>query len=324
MVGIKDVAKKAGVSASTVSNVINGRNNISEKTREKVLAVCEELHYEPNIIGKNLKTGANRTIMFSFSDFDRKFYLSIIRGISEYAKAKDYDLIICTNKSTEKFMQKAYTNGCIELDRRIPDSVLIKKAEKQYPIIAMDRLIDMPCIKSVVVNNYAAERVLIEGLVKAGYKRFAYIGGFESEDNTERFRALTDVLSESHILFRKEHYYDGDYTEKSGYQMARLIMLSERRPEVLVCANDEMAIGAMRAFKENGIRVPEDIAVCGFDDTEMARVMGLTTVSVPNYERGYLAAQYLIEIIEGADDFSPFLITTNVKWRNSSKKPADR
>lgn len=321
MAGIKDVAKAAGVSASTVSNVLNGRSNVGDKTKDRVLQVCEELHYEPNMIGKSLKVGSNRTIMFSFSDFDRMFYLSIIRGISDYVKTKDYDLIICTNKSTDKFMNKAFTNGCILLDRRCSDSVLIKKAEKNYPIIAMDRLMDVPHIKSVVVNNYAAERVLVEGLVQCNYKNYAFLGGLESEDNKERYRAFRDVLEENGIKFKKENYYDGDYSEKSGYQMARLIMLSEKRPDVLVCANDDMAVGAIRAFKENGVRVPEDIAVCGFDNSQMAREKGITTVDVPNYERGYLAAQYLIEMIEGSDNYDPFLISTTVRWRASTKRP---
>ena len=321
MAGIKDVAKAAGVSASTVSNVLNGRSNVGDKTKERVLRICDELHYETNMIGRSLKTGSNRTIMFSFSDFDRMFYLSIIRGISDYVKSKDYDLIICTNKSTDKFMNKSFTNGCILLDRRCPDSMLIKKAGKNYPIVVMDRIMAVPHIKSVVINNYAAERTLMEGLVKCNYKRFAFLGGFESQDNSERYRAFRDVLEENRIRFKKESYYDGDYTEKSGYQMARLIMLSEKRPEVIVCANDEMAIGSMRAFVENGYRIPEDIAVCGFDNTRLAEEKGVTTVDIPNYERGYLAAQYLIEMIEGGTDYDPFLISTNVKWRQSTRRP---
>ena len=136
-----------------------------------------------------------------------------------------------------------------------------------------------------------------------------------------RFRAFKDVLEENGLKFKKENYFDGDYTEKSGYQMARLIMLSEKRPDVLVCANDEMAIGAMRAFHENGVRVPEDIAVCGFDNTRLAVEKGVTTVDIPNYERGYLAAQALVEMIEGGNNYEPFLISTNVKWRSSTKRP---
>ena len=283
MMGIKDIAKAAGVSPSTVSNVLNGRRNVGEETRKKVLELCEEMQYQPNIIGKTLKTGSNQTIMFNFSDFDRQFYLKIIQGISDYAYAKDYDLIICTNKSCEKFMNRTFTNGCIMLDRRCNDNMLIKKAKEGYPIIALDRILEMPYIKSVIVNNYVPERELIEGLVKGGYKRFAFLGGLDTEDNRERLQAFRDVLEEHHIVFRREDYYYGDYREKSGYQAAKLIMLTENLPDVLVCANDNMAIGAMKAFKENGIRVPEDISLGGFDDLEMSKVLGLTTLQKNKY-----------------------------------------
>lgn len=321
MIGIKDIAKAAGVSPSTVSNVLNDRRNVGEKTREKVLKLCREMNYQPNIIGKSLKTGQNQTIMFQFSDFDRQFYLKIIQGISDYVSAKGYDLIICTNRSCEKFMNKTFTSGCIMLDIRCTDSMLLRKAADRYPIIVLDRLLEMPYIKSVVVNSYTPERELMEELIKIGYRRFAFLGGLDTEDNRERYQAFSDVLCENDIVFRRENYYVGDYREKSGYQAAKLLMLTENLPDVLVCANDNMAIGAMKAFRENGVRVPDDIAVCGFDDTEMAKVMGLTTVSIPNYERGYLAAQYLIENIDGACNYDTFKISAKVKWRGSTKRP---
>ena len=277
------------------------------------------MDYHPNMSGKALKTGDTHTIMFNFSDFDREFYLKIIRGISDYAYAKDYDLIICTNKSCEKYMNKTFTSGCIMLDVRCSDSMLLKKAAEKYPIIAMDRRLEVPYIKSLVVNNYTPERELMEGLIDRGYRRFAYLGGIESEDNSERMKAFQDVLAQHQLPVRRENYYTGDYREKSGYQAAKLLMLTENLPDVLVCANDNMAIGAMKAFKENGVRVPEDIGICGFDNTEMAKVMGLTTVDIPNYERGYLAAQYLIENIDGAEDYETFRITAKVKWRSSTR-----
>lgn len=319
MVGIKDIAKRAGVSPSTVSNALNGRKNVGEDTRERILELCREMNYQPNIIGKTLKTGRNHTIMFNFSDFDREFYLKIIQGISDCVYAKDYDLIICTNKSCEKFMNRTFTSGCIMLDWKCSDDLLIRNASEKYPIVVLDRLLQAPYIKSVVVNNYAPQHELMEGLVAKGYRRFAFLGGINSQDNRERFQAFKDVLDEHQIPFRRENYYDGDYREKSGYQAAKLLMLSENLPDVLVCANDNMAIGAIKAFKENGVRVPDDIGVCGFDDTEMAKMVGLTTVSIPNYERGYLAAQYLIENIEGANNFDTFKIAAKVKWRASTK-----
>lgn len=318
MVKLSDIAKKAGVSTSTVSNVLNGKSNVSSQTKETILALCEEMHYEPNILGRALKQGKNKTILFVFSDFDRRFYLSIIQGISDYVYSKGYDLIICTNRNCERYMNPSATCGCVMLDVNSSDKLIIRKANANYPIIVLDRVIEEPYIKSMLVNNYTPETELIDSLIQRGCRRFAFLSGLNTLDTNERYRALTDTLSRHDLHIKREDYYTGDFREKSGQQAARLIMLKESLPDVLVCSNDEMAIGAIKTFKENGIRVPEHLSIVGFDDTELARLMGLTTIKIPNYERGYIAAQYLIEAIEGEGDFSEFKISASIKWRKST------
>lgn len=318
MVKITDIASAAGVSPSTVSNVLNSKKNVSEETRQKILELCKEMNYEPNLIGRTLKQGFNKTILFVFSDFDRQFYLKIIQGISDYVYSKGYDLLICTNKNCEKYMNSSMSSGCIMLDRRSTDEMIIKKSSKDYPIIVLDRIIDEPYVKSIRVNNYTPEKQLINELIRRGCKRFAFISGIDTLDTKERYLAFSDALNENNIPFKREDYYTGDFSEKSGQQAARLILLKESLPDVLVCANDEMAIGAIRLFRENGLSVPDSLSVVGFDDTELAKAMRLTTIQIPNYERGYIAAQYLIEGIEGIGDFSEFKISANIKWRKST------
>lgn len=318
MLGIKDVAKATGVSLSTVSNVLNGRKNVGEETRKRVLDACKEMNYYPNAAGKNLKSGDSKTVLFNFSDFDRSFYLDIINGISDYVNANGYDLMICTHKSCEKYMRNRMTSGCIILDEKMSNDVLQAIAREQYPIIVLDRMVGHPFIKSVIVNNYDSMTQLVEGIIDRGYRKFAFLGGKEHTDDTkERYRAFIDVLEKHHINFPRERYFAGDYREESGYKVAKILMLSEELPEVLVCANDNMALGAMKAFKENGIRVPEDISITGFDDCALAAAMGLTTVKIPNYERGYLAAQYLLENMKGNGNVEPFKISAKVQWRKS-------
>ncbi len=318
MAGIKDVAKVAGVSVSTVSNVMNNKKNVGEKTRTRVLQVCNELSYYPNIAGKGLKSGTSNTLLFNFSDFDRSFYLKIINGISDYANENDYDLIICTFKSCEKYMRSSLTAGCISLDSQMTNDFLNRVAREHYPVIVLDRVVDNPYVKSIVVNNYEPMCELVQGVIDRGYHRFGFIGGLEgTTDNIERYQAFRDVLSKNHIVFRRDQYFAGNYREKSGYRAAKIMMLSEELPQALVCANDNMAIGAIKAFRENGIRVPEDIAITGFDNCDLAEVVGLTTVDIPNYERGYLAAQYLVENINGKNNVEPFKISAKVKWRKT-------
>lgn len=314
---IKEIAALANVSSATVSNVLNNRNNVGEETRQKILRLCEEYGYT-NHKTKHLQNDETKTILFNFSDYERNFYLKIIHGISDYVYSRDYDLMICTNKSCKKFMDPSLTCGAIMLDKKCKNSVLIDKANEGYPIVSLDRIIDVPNIKSVVVNNYNAMSELIQGLIDKGYKDFGYVAGIDTLDNQERYKAVRDVLQKNGIIFRRENYFIGDYSEKSGYQSARLMLLSENVPEVLVCANDNMAIGAIQALKQEGLKIPEDIAVTGFDGTEMAEFMGLTTVDIPDYERGYLAAQFLLQNIAGNQNFDVFKIAAKVHWRTTT------
>ena len=314
---IKEIAALANVSSATVSNVLNNRNNVGEETRQKILRLCEEYGYT-NHKTKHLQNDETKTILFNFSDYERNFYLKIIHGISDYVYSRDYDLMICTNKSCKKFMDPSLTCGAIMLDQKCKNSVLIDKANEGYPIVSLDRIIDVPNIKSVVVNNYNAMSELIQGLIDKGYRDCGYVAGIDTLDNQERYKAVRDVLQKNGIIFRRENYFIGDYSEKSGYQSARLMLLAENVPEVLVCANDNMAIGAIQALKQEGLKIPEDIAVTGFDGTEMAEFMGLTTVDIPDYERGYLAAQFLLQNIAGNQNFDVFKIAAKVHWRTTT------
>ena len=314
--GIKEIAQMAQVSPATVSNVLNGRKNVSEETRQRILALCGETGYD---ITRKLKSNApqNRTILFSFSDFDRQFYLKIIQGITDCAYANRYDVIICTFQSCERFMSKKMSSGCIMLDMHCSDKMLMNVAASDYPILTMDRDLNHPYIKSMVVNNYAPMCELVEELVSRGYRSFAFLAGLETTDTRERFLAFRHVLEKHHIPFDQRNYLLGDFRERSGYRAAKLLMMSEKLPQVLVCANDSMAVGAMRAFRERKIQVPQDIAVTGFDGTPLAAELGLTTVDIPNYERGYLAAQQLIAILNGNGDYSTFKINASVQMRDS-------
>ncbi len=318
MTKITDIAKAAGVSPSTVSNVLNGKKNVGSKTKEKILSLCKEMDYEPNILGKTLKQGSNQTILFVFSEFDRQFYLKIIQGISDYVYSKGYDLLICTNRNCEKYMNKTMTCGCIMLDINSDDETIISKAKNDYPIVVLDRIIEHPYIKSMLVNNYTPQYELVEALIAKGCKRFAFISGPDSLDSRERHKAILDALEKHGLSLRREDYYTGDFREKSGYQAARLILLKEKLPDVLICANDDMAIGAYRCFRESGYKLPEKMSLVGFDDNILAKSMGLTTIQIPNYERGYIAAQYLIEGLEGIGDFTPFKVSAIIKWRKTT------
>lgn len=318
MAGIKEIAERAGVSITTVSNVLNKKKNVGARTRGKVLAIAQELGY--NHKEQSGIDGKRRTIIVSFSDFDTLFYLDILHGISDYVSRQGYHILICNGDDLAHYSDPDEVCGCIILSSQILDSQVIAVADKGMPVITLDRELKHPMIKPMIVSNYEGERQLMQKLVDEGFKSFAYLSGQDTADNKERYTALRDVLRENDISFHRNDFYEGDWREKSGTQAARLIMLRDRMPEVLVCANDMMAIGAIRHFQENGIRVPEDISVCGFDDIIISRYLGLTTVSVPDYERGFLAGQALLNILDGTGDFDTYRIGARVKWRRTAAK----
>lgn len=316
MSGIRDIAERAGVSISTVSNVLHNKNNsASAKTREKVLAIAKELGYEMPVAKKH----GPQTIICNLSDFDALYYLDILHGISDYTNSRGYSMLICTGENFAHYSDPELVCGCIVNDVSTSSADLVKVAERGVPVIVLDREVDNPRVKSIVVNNYAAEKQLVEGLVEAGYKKFAFLAGLNTDDNRDRYAAFRDTLKEHGLPFGRNNLFEGDWREKSGAQAARILMLSEEMPEILVCANDMMALGAIRMFSKNGLRVPDDIAVAGFDDIIIARYTELTTVTVPDYERGYLAAQALIDILDGKGDFETVRIGARVKWRKTTK-----
>jgi LacI family transcriptional regulator len=284
MIGLKEIAKLADVSISTVSNVLNGRKNVGQATRERILQICSEHGYYPNLLNRKSKTDQINTVVFIFSDFDRDFYLKIIEGISDCLTENGYDLIICTNKSSATYMRSSFASGAISLDGSMTDEFLSSVAKPEFPVVVMDRVIgsDHVNAKSVIVDNYPVMCEMVQSLVDKGFRKFGFLGGLNHTlDNKERFAGFKYTLAKNNIEFDHRYYFHGNYREKSGYQAAKIMILSNVLPEVLVCANDNMAIGAIKAFEENRIRVPQDISVTGFDDSDASAMADLTTISIP-------------------------------------------
>ncbi|GIN72069.1 LacI family transcriptional regulator [Bacillus sp. J14TS2] len=320
MVGLKDIARAANVSVSTVSNVLNGRKNVGKETKDRILRLCEEMGYQPNIMGKSLKTGQTNTIVFNFSDFERSFYLKIIKGIHDYLSENDFDLIVCTTNSSKNFMRGNFTRGAIVLDKKMADSFLASTANSQFPIVVMDRMLESENIKSVITENYSVMSELTQVLIDKGFRHFGYLGGMETSlDHQERYQAFTDTLAKNNITFQRTNYYHGDFSEQSGYRATNILILSNQLPEILMCANDNMAIGAIKALRENHYDIPKDISITGFDDSSNAENFDLTTVTIPRYESGYIAAKELVEMIHGTANKEDFKITAKINWRGSVK-----
>ncbi|MGG1311312.1 MULTISPECIES: LacI family DNA-binding transcriptional regulator [Cohnella] len=325
MATLKDVARKAGVALSTASYALNNRSEVSEETRNKILKAAEELNYKPNGTARDLKQARTKTIGLILSDLSGPFYSELIRSIQEVSYASGYNMIACSsyggeNSTARKFLEERRTDGIILLANNIDNDFIKRTAGKQFPIVVLDREISAPHVWSATVDNTKGACQAVEYLIGLGYGEIGYLSGpVASPDNEKRFEGYQKALQEHGLAFRQQWVYQGYFTKQGGYEAAQAMLAQKQLPRAIFSANDEMAIGAMEAFMEAGLRIPEDIAVIGFDDIELARYIrpGLTTVRQPNRQLGNIATHMLLRALNGDTDIENVRLETELIVRES-------
>lgn len=319
MITIKDVAKRAGVSVTTASYALNGKGNISEATRQRVLAAAEELNYHPNAHARHLKKRKTRTIGVFIARLGGLFYEDVLEGIHEAILQTDYELIICPEtRTTRRILTQRQVDGAIVFDTTIPSDLIAKLAWKRFPIITLDRYVEADFVFPVLVDNPKGTREVFQHLYRQGAQRLAFVSGAaDSFDNAER-RATFLEEAERHSL--AVVCYEGNFTRPSGYQAAQEAIARGNLPDAVFCANDQMAIGFIEALKERGIRVPHDVAVVGFDDIPIAQYMQptLSTVRVSRVGWGSAAVARLIDFLENGTPLDTRRIPAEFIQRQSS------
>lgn len=319
MTTIRDVAKRAGVSVTTASYVLNDTGNIGEATRKRVLKAAEELNYHPNAFARHLKRRKTQTIGVFISRFGGAFYEEILEGIHSVILETDYELLVCPeSRSTRRILLHRQVDGAIVFDSKITDDSVLKLASRRFPIVVLDRALQNEFILPVLLDNPQGVRQAFAHLYAQGFRKLAFIAGAaDSFDNAER---MATFLSEAERHDLDVSVYQGNFTESSGYDAGRLILGGDDRPEAVFCANDQMAVGFLLALKEHGLRAPTDIAVVGFDDIPMVRYMqpSISTVGTSRFEWGATAVRQLIDFLENETPFQPLRIATRFLARQSS------
>lgn len=321
MTTIRDIAKHAGVSITTASYVLNNTGNISDATRQRVLQSAEELNYHPNAFARHLKKAKTRTIGIFISRFGGSFYEEILEGIHDVILNTDYELIVSPEtRSPRRLLHYRQVDGAIVFDSKIPDKSVLKLASRRFPIVVLDRLLQNDFLLPLLLDNAQGAREAFQHLYLHGARKIAFVAGaLDSIDNAERMETF---FAEATLHHLNVPVYQGNFTEISGYEAANIILQSNDRPEAVFCANDQMAIGFIRAMKERGLHAPSDIAVVGFDDIPLARYMmpSLSTVGASRFEWGATAVRQLIEFLETDTPFQPQRIPTYFIARQSSSK----
>lgn len=314
----KHVAERAGVSQTTVSFVLNQveNSNISSETRQRVLDAVRELDYVPDMTARALARGRSSNIALILVNPHRQVFIdeyfpAILTGLTDVMQQNGYRILVQLLSDTahidvytQLIRGKEVAGAIINLTPQMQDDIdlVLPFVRDRFPLVTLEAA--HPEIPSVSVEKLEGTREIVRHLVRLGHRRIACIayGLTEHTHAGERLKVFRSVLSEAGIPFDEALYRVGDHDPDTGYQAMKSLLETERFT-ALYAMNDVMAFGALAAIQEAGLRVPEDIAVVGFDDIRLARYANpaLTTVHEPNIEHGRRAGELLIDLINGVD-----------------------
>jgi LacI family transcriptional regulator, repressor for deo operon, udp, cdd, tsx, nupC, and nupG len=305
---IHDVAKAAGVSVATVSRVINNSPSVAESTKEAVMAVIKKMNYQPNLLGRNLRRTETRLILVLLPNIANPFYARIVKGIEDVGHKSGYHVMLC-NTDSEIEREKVYLEL---LKNRLADGVIfmapvlgreeLTEIGRKYPVVQCCEYKEGAQVSHVSIDNHAAAYKVVKHLISSGHKR---IGLISCRNNfvsiIQRENGYRKALEDAGIEFEEDLIKFGDYSFNSGIRAANQFLSMKSRPTALFAISDIMAIGALRAIRESNLKVPEDIAVVGFDNINFASMCNpmLTTIYQPKYDIGCIAMEILLQQIRG-------------------------
>ncbi len=318
MATMKEVAHYAGVSVATVSRVLNQPQSVKKKTQEQVLKAVQALNYTPNFLGKNLRQHQTKRILVVLNTISNQFYSRVVQGIEDKAREFDYNVLMMTTRNLQKNILEAITM----IQTKIVDGAIfmttlhaeeqISELNRNYPVVCACEPVEDTEISCVSIDNIQAAYDATRFLIERGKRRIALLGvNFDLKKTDQKIHqygsaALREIgykkaLEEAHISVDTTLFFPKGLTYKDGASSVWDILKLKRLPDAIFAFSDAGAIGAIRALKVRGIRVPEDIFVVGFDNTAMSEVYqpSLTTIGQPQYMIGLTAMELLFERISG-------------------------
>jgi LacI family transcriptional regulator len=303
LVTIKDVAREAGVSVATVSRVWNDADFVSPETRQRVAEVAARLGYSPHGAARSLITRTTFALGVLLPDLYGEFFSEIIRGIDHVAQAAGYHILVSSSHESKDEIDAALrsmrgrVDGMIIMSSDLEAQRTLHALQGSFPVVLLNGGAEAKAFDTITLENHEGARKMTRHLVPLGHRRIAMISGPQRNyDAAERLRGYGTALSENGIEVEKSLIVQGDFSELSGHRAVEQLLALESRPTAIFAANDSMAIGALSALRENNLRVPEDMAVAGFDDIPLARYMNppLSTVHVDISQLGERAAALLL------------------------------
>jgi LacI family transcriptional regulator len=312
MITIKDVAQHAQVSVTTVSHVINGTRFVSEAARLRVQQAIAALNYVPSALARSLKSSRTHTVGMMIPNNSNPYFAEIIRGIEDTCFEAGFNVILC-NSDDDPHKQAQYVrvlsekqvDGLIVLSSGGDPELIATLRSAGMPQVVVDREIDDLAADLVEVNHELGGYLATRHLLELGHRRIACIAGPQAlSPARQRVQGYHRALTEVGLRVDDKLLRSADFTSAGGHEaMSSLLRMRQRRPSAVFASNDLMAIGAVCAAAEAGLRIPEDLSVIGFDDIALAAYCNppLTTVVQPKHQTGALAARLLLERIAQRD-----------------------
>jgi DNA-binding LacI/PurR family transcriptional regulator len=310
MPSMNDIARKAGVSIATVSRVINNNGNVNDVTRAKVLKAIKDLKYQPSRVAKRLrsKTLSSHMLGVLIPDIQNPFYVDVLRGIEETAYSRNYAIIMCNYGQDEK-KQKFYLeilrseaiDGLIAAPAKEDDPLLKKIVSDGLPVVCVDRGLKDMDVDIVVVDNREGAYNAVKHLIESGYSRIAYISGLTTiPTSRQRELGYRDALAEYRLPVDESLIRHGDSKYNSGQDLCRELLSMKNPPDAIFAGNNLITLGALETIHTMGLKIPQDIAIIGFDDMIWSSSLSpsLTAVRQPAWEIGKRAGELLIQRIE--------------------------
>lgn len=318
MANIRDVADNAGVSVATVSRTLQQPERVSPKTRSKVMAAVQAVGYKPNLMAVKFRSGKTHNLVVLVPTVANVFFARVISGMQEAAAELGYSILLANTLGSNdienhyaKMVSTSQADGLIQLRAHNPFDASMINDNGLLPMVNACEVIDDGQYPVVSLDNRAAAKAMTQHLISLGHKRIAMIKGPNSSPLTqERLNGYKDALRDANIDFDESLLLDGDFTLQAGYNAGVTISELNNRPSAVFCENDETAIGAMQAFKQANLHVPNDISVAGFDDIAFSAFVDppLTTIAQPAEEFGRTAVTLLVDLLNGKIRKAPKVI----------------
>lgn len=332
MTTIKDIAKKAGVSVTTVSKVINNYTDVSERTKAKVLSIMKAENYQPSAVARSLTTNRSYSIGVFFTDhlntgLRHPFFREVIYGLEKTLSENGYDLIFFAHPKwgdSYSYVEKCknrHVDGAILMGMFKTDPNLDNLISFDMPAVFVDLDIVGKNASYVISDNIQGASLAVQYLHQLGHEKIGMIMGQTiTRPAQDRLVGFQSMINQFNLNYVAEWIIDGEFSEFGGYQSMKRILQLPEKPTGIFCHSDKMAIGAMKAIEEAGYQVPDDFSIIGFDDIEISRYVKptLTTIQQDKYLLGQKAAEMLLKMITNpGKNYLPVILPTKLVVRDS-------